>query len=199
MPRGIYPRTTEQLKHQSESHMGHIQSKETIRKRNKSRMETIKKRGYYFSDETKKKTVETRRRNARNKNYVWNPPGVGIIISKSLKKYYAKQKNNPDKKELLRRKRISKKMFKGGSRLYCMRSHNKRRKLGYENINEPFEGSQGHHIDKEHVVFIPKWLHKTIWHSLNKPESMEKINNLVSCWILISYLQFKKGGLNASY
>jgi len=59
-----------------------------------------------------------------------------------------------------------------------------RRTYGCETINEPFPGSEGHHIDKEHIVFIPKEIHRSVWHTLNRPETMEQINTKVICWLL---------------
>jgi len=89
--------------------------------------------------------------------------------------------------------------YRGGSILYRLRSKSKRRCLGNEPLNTPFDNSHGHHIDKKHIIFIPKWLHEMFRHALKKPESMERINNAVCYWLLIYYLQFKKGGLNAGY
>lgn len=74
--------------------------------------------------------------------------------------------------------------WKGGPRLSKRRSHAKRKLFGFTVLNDYFEGSEGHHIDKEHVVFIPEDLHKSIWHTQNNPESMERINTKVFCWLL---------------
>jgi len=74
--------------------------------------------------------------------------------------------------------------WKGGSHLTWVRHNSARRVLGYDVLNEEFEGSEAHHIDTEHVVFIPKKLHRSVWHSQNKPDTMTKINTLVFCWLL---------------
>ena len=78
--------------------------------------------------------------------------------------------------------------WKGGMRLSWLRSNAKRRhgalSLGHESINEPFPGSEGHHMDREHVIFIPRELHRSVWHSLERPETMEQINTKVICWLL---------------
>lgn len=54
----------------------------------------------------------------------------------------------------------------------------RQRKLGYESLNQPFEGSVGHHIDRVRVINIPEELHKSIRHSVLRNENMEAINQL---------------------
>ena len=63
----------------------------------------------------------------------------------------------------------------------------RRRTLGYDVINPEYQnilGFEGHHIDRNHVIFIPRDLHRSVWHSLNKKETMEQINTKVICWLL---------------
>jgi len=72
-----------------------------------------------------------------------------------------------------------------GKELSALRHSTKRRGLGNEALNTPIKNYEAHHIDREHVVFIPKWLHRSIWHSLNKPDTMKKINMNIAYWILI--------------
>jgi hypothetical protein len=64
------------------------------------------------------------------------------------------------------------------------RMRQNRRDLGYSLLNEYFVGSEAHHIDRDHVLFIPKELHRSVWHSQDKLETMEKINTKVFCWLL---------------
>lgn len=52
----------------------------------------------------------------------------------------------------------------------------KRKQMGFITLNQYFIGSNGHHIDKEQVIFIPAELHKSIRHSVSKNRNMEKIN-----------------------
>jgi hypothetical protein len=56
--------------------------------------------------------------------------------------------------------------------------HAKRRQLGFIPLNEPFEGCEGHHINFQYVIFIPKELHRSIWHSVFLDINMDKINKL---------------------
>ena len=75
-------------------------------------------------------------------------------------------------------------IWKGGPSLSYIRHSSKRRTLGYNVINEHFDGAEGHHIDKEHVIYIPKKMHRSVYHNLERPETMESINTKVFCWIL---------------
>lgn len=54
-------------------------------------------------------------------------------------------------------------------------------------LNERFNGSEGHHITKSIVVFIPSELHNHIGHNLKTGENMGEINVLA--------IQFINGGL----
>ncbi|MFA5340261.1 MAG: hypothetical protein WC332_00650 [Clostridia bacterium] len=50
------------------------------------------------------------------------------------------------------------------------------RGLGYEPLNEKFEGAEGHHINEYQVIYIPKALHRSLWHSVSKNINMDIIN-----------------------
>lgn len=57
------------------------------------------------------------------------------------------------------------------------------RGLEFTPLNQPFENSHGHHIDKKYVIFIPRDLHRSIYHSQKKPETMKRINDLAYKWL----------------
>jgi len=52
----------------------------------------------------------------------------------------------------------------------------KRRVLGYVPLNRPFDGCEGHHIDREHVIYIPKEIHQSVQHNMWTGVNMEVIN-----------------------
>jgi hypothetical protein len=52
----------------------------------------------------------------------------------------------------------------------------KRRKLGFVLLNKPFDKSVAHHVDKIHVVYIPKELHISFSHNVWTGHNMELIN-----------------------
>lgn len=60
------------------------------------------------------------------------------------------------------------------------RRHRNKRKRGLDSIelNDWFEGCEGHHIDKEFILYIPKELHRSISHNLFSGKNMKEINNL---------------------
>lgn len=59
------------------------------------------------------------------------------------------------------------------------KAHAKRKwNLGFEPLNSWFPGSEGHHVDMVRVIYIPKKLHRSIYHNLNTGKGMEEINKL---------------------
>ena len=87
---------------------------------------------------------------------------------------YLKQwaKDNPDRFKAIRKKRNSK----------C-------RQLGFIPLNELFEGSEAHHIDKERVIYIPKKLHRSIYHNNFTGQGMDKINTLAVQWYITQVMK----------
>ena len=87
------------------------------------------------------------------------------------------KERNPDKVREMRRK-----------------SNNKHyRNLGFNPLNEWFEGCEGHHINTKDVIYIPKEMHKSVPHCLRTRQGMAKINTLAIRFYL---KQLKKGGGN---
>ena len=65
-----------------------------------------------------------------------------------------------------------------GKQLRAKINHKRQRQLGFIPINAPFPGSEGHHLNTELVVYIPKRLHRSVSHSALKDRNMDKINAL---------------------
>lgn len=64
------------------------------------------------------------------------------------------------------------------------RRHNaERRELGCIELNEPFENSEGHHIDETYIIHIPKEIHQSIYHNLKTGQGMEDINAIAFGYI----------------
>lgn len=68
--------------------------------------------------------------------------------------------------------------WKGGYEATRRRSEEKRRQLGYIPLNDWFIGCEGHHIDKEFIIYVPKEMHRSIYHSVTKNINMNLINDL---------------------
>lgn len=78
--------------------------------------------------------------------------------------------------------------WKGGKKLAIARKYAKRRKLfGFIPHNIPHENFHGHHLDFNHVIFIPKELHMSVPHSVVNNKNMNIINDVVCDW----YLKFQ--------
>ena len=58
------------------------------------------------------------------------------------------------------------------------------RDLGFNPMNEQFEGSEGHHINKEDVIYISKELHRSVYHNQETGQGMQEINDLTQEFLL---------------
>lgn len=74
------------------------------------------------------------------------------------------------------------------------KENSKRKQFGFIPLNEYLEGCEGHHIDKERVIYIPKEIHRSVWHSLSLGIGMDKINRLA-----FQYLKMKNKAKNKSF
>lgn len=72
--------------------------------------------------------------------------------------------------------------WKGGSRMSGARKTAKRRTLGCIPMNSPFPGSEGHHLDRDYVLYIPEELHWKNPHNNWTGRNMEQINTLAVQW-----------------
>ena len=84
-------------------------------------------------------------------------------MSKTSKK---KAKEKAWKKKVLQRHRSKRNTLL--RRHYCM--------------NEQFPGSNGHHVSRETVIFIPAKLHRSVSHNIFEGTNMDKINELAFEW-----------------
>ena len=120
-----------------------------------------------------------------NKKYSQSPKGKKAQRkyrqSAKGKEYRRKYKQSPNGK------RTNKKYSQTPKgKIARIQSNAKRRQLGFIPLNVWFEGSEGHHIDGERVIYIPKVLHRSVWHSINLGINMDKINRLA-----FNYLQLE--------
>ena len=68
--------------------------------------------------------------------------------------------------------------WKGGKRMSNAKMHAKRREFGFNPLNNPFIGCEGHHINFDDVIFITKELHRSISHNNFTGKNMKEINKL---------------------
>jgi vacuolar-type H+-ATPase subunit H len=110
------------------------------------------------------------------KRYTQNHRGV---INKTRKQWYSK--NQEHWKELRTRyEKSHHDVVKAGKQRYVK---NRRRYLGYVALNQYVEGLEGHHVDKVHVVYIPKSMHESIYHNVWNGHGMKAINAKVFEWL----------------
>ena len=67
--------------------------------------------------------------------------------------------------------------------LAARRMKAKRRVLGFNPLNSPFDGCEGHHINQSDVIYIPKEMHKSVWHNVWTGRNMDTINALAGAYL----------------
>lgn len=73
--------------------------------------------------------------------------------------------------------------WKGGQRVWHAKTNAKRRSLGYVELNVPFFGCEGHHINDHDVIYIPKALHQSIRHNIFTGKNIAEINAKACQWL----------------
>lgn len=147
------------------SHIYYINNKESIKEKRKIYLLKNK-------EHTQKQTKlyrQTHKKQLRQKQIEYKPQH-----NKNCKNY--RLKNPTQIKDW--RKNNRGKMHKISNRQQA-----KRRNLGFIELNNWFEGSEAHHIDKECVVYIPKKLHRSIYHNIYTGYNMAEINDKVFEWL----------------
>ena len=84
--------------------------------------------------------------------------------------------------------------WKGGRKISIYRAHAKRKQFGHTPLNDPFQGSEGHNITKDLVIFIPEEMHKQIYHRLDTYQGMNEINTLALGYLIITEKSIKTTG-----
>ena len=64
------------------------------------------------------------------------------------------------------------------------RSQAKRRGFGFIPLNASFEGSEGHHVTHNCVIYMPKALHRSMYHNMHTGQGMQAINALAIDFLL---------------
>ena len=51
-------------------------------------------------------------------------------------------------------------------------------------LNKRFPNSEGHHIMSGVIIYLPKNLHKSIWHNMRNKQNMKEINKIAYNWLI---------------
>jgi len=71
------------------------------------------------------------------------------------------------------------------------RCNARRKHFGFIPLNSFFTGAEGHHVNYNYVIYIPKKLHRSVWHSITSGKGMKKINKKA-----FKFLREHKEGVN---
>lgn len=145
---------------------------------------SLSKLGKRRHDSVKRKISETRKQRFKEGKILHHFLGKHLSDEHKKKLLLANKGKRWSEEQKLNRCGEKNPRWNGGGKLSRARANHKRRLLGFIRLNNSFDGADAHHIDKEHVIFIPNQLHRSVHHSLDKPETMECINTKAFCWIL---------------
>lgn len=73
--------------------------------------------------------------------------------------------------------------WKGGLRVNWARTKAKRRLFGFNALNNPFPGCEGHHTNNDDVIYMPKALHRSIYHRQRDGRGMVEMNALAGAFL----------------
>ena len=129
--------------------------------------------------ETRKRYKQSEKGKESTKRFFNSEKGKEIA-SKASKRFQQTEKG----KEAMKRKNQSKagkekvkryRQSEKGKEAH-RRAKYKHRQLGFISKNIYFIGSEAHHIDKEHIIYLPKGIHQSIPHDVWTGKGMEEIN-----------------------
>lgn len=73
--------------------------------------------------------------------------------------------------------------WSGGRRMAIARYYTRRKGLGFIPLNSWFAGAEGHHINKFDVIYIPRKLHRSIYHRQRDGRGMAEMNILAGKYL----------------
>lgn len=74
--------------------------------------------------------------------------------------------------------------WRGGRKVSGLRHVAKRRSLGFNPLNSWFIGCEGHHINKDDVIYEPKQLHRSVPHDVWTGRGMVEANALAGQYLM---------------
>ena len=169
----------------SEAHLGKSLSEEHKKKLSKAK---VGKKCKPFSDETKQNMREAqlgKHLSEETKEKI-REANLGKQQSEKTKEKERKARLGKHHSEETKQKMSGKNnsRWNGGKKAAQMRSDEQRRGLGHVELNDAFEGCDGHHLDKELVLYIPSELHRSVRHNQFTGQGMEEINDLAQEFLL---------------
>lgn len=81
------------------------------------------------------------------------------------------------------RKKMKGARWKGGRMVWKRKANAKRRTLGFNPLNSYFVGCEGHHINPQDVIHMPKKLHQSVYHNQTTGKGMVEMNILAGAFL----------------
>jgi len=125
--------------------------------------ELIKKRLEYHKEHLEKEKQYRKQYESKNREQI-NKQRKEWLDVHSEQKYY--------NKEYLKQYRQT----EHGKEVHKIANSKRDRNLDFIPLNENFEGAEAHHIDRVYIIYMPKNIHHSIYHSVLKDINMDIIN-----------------------
>lgn len=87
--------------------------------------------------------------------------------------------------------------WRGGSQVWGCKYRSKRRGMGHVYLNEPFVGCDGHRVDNEQIINMPRELHrgKGHYHDHNTGQGMARMNAIAYNFLFKQEVEAETGGV----
>jgi len=161
----------------------YIKHREQIRRYKKrwreENIERIKERDKKWYITNRQKRLEYNRKYYKTHLQEWSERNrlYRETHSQQVLKYNKQyRKNNPEKiKKAIKDWR---KNNIGKVKEMAKKQRDRRRNLRFKPLNKYFKNSESHHLDENYVVYIPKEIHQSIRHCLERNKNVDEINKL---------------------
>lgn len=81
------------------------------------------------------------------------------------------------------RAKLSMRNWKGGRKVTAAKHNGKRRTFGFNPLNSWFVGCEAHHINPQDVIYMPKKMHRSIYHNQFTGRGMAEMNALAGQYL----------------
>ena len=121
--------------------------------------------------------------NVAKRNASMNDNTMPLIAHRKEKKEHDVIYRELHRDEISKRVAAARILYPERTKANDLKRYNVRRGLAFVPLNTRFDGCEGHHIDKEHVIYVPRKIHRSVRHNIWTGLGMEQINALVLKWL----------------
>lgn len=133
--------------------------------------------GYHFSDKSKEKM------SASATGRIQSPETCEKISASRMGHFVSSKTRANISASQIGYMQETSRNWKGGVIESTRRRVLKRRGLGFNPLNSWFSGCEAHHINKDDVIYMPRKLHRSIYHNQYTGQGMVQMNALAGAFL----------------